>query len=108
MATTPTAEPILEVARREVDMYLHRLRETNGRPNYGWLRCMYHGLAQQLMRQDLVYYYWYVLLRPDHNYRLISYPYYAKYTKAGDSTFSRHIDINIAAAVHQEKAVNLI
>ena len=66
-----------------------------GKSNYGWLRTMFHSLIQQVMRQDPVYWMLYVALRPDHNYCLISYPYYTKYVKFGDSIFFWHIDLNL-------------
>jgi hypothetical protein len=47
------------------------------------------------MRQDPVYYTYYTTLRPDGVWRLISYPYYAKYALLGNNTFFRYIDINI-------------
>jgi hypothetical protein len=47
------------------------------------------------MRQNPIYYTYYTALRPDKAWRLISYPYYAKYALLGDNTFFRHIDINI-------------
>lgn len=47
------------------------------------------------MRQDPVYYTLYAALRPDKHWRLVSYPYYAKYAKKGDSTYFKHIDLNI-------------
>ena len=56
---------------------------------------MFHGVVQQAMRQDPVYYAAYCTLRADRNTNLVSYPYYAKYQKKGDSTYFRHIDINI-------------
>ena len=69
---------------------------------------MFHSLGQQLARQDPSYYYWYMLLRPDYNAYLISYPYYAKYTSLGDRTFFRHIDLNIEAAASHRKGSNII
>ncbi|KAE8343766.1 hypothetical protein BDV24DRAFT_161075 [Aspergillus arachidicola] len=44
-------------------------------------------MCQQLVRMDPAYYYWYVVLRPDQCWSLISYPYYAKYARKGDPTF---------------------
>ena len=32
---------------------------------------------------------------PDRSHRLVAYPYYTKYAIAGNSTFFRHININI-------------
>jgi hypothetical protein len=42
-----------------------------------------------------MYYLVYVVLRPDTAWRLISFPYYAKYSKAGDSTAFQYIDLNL-------------
>ena len=72
---------IHDVALKEFDMYDHHLRRIDGKPNYGWLRSMFHGLAQQAMRQDPVYLLAYAALRADQNTNLVSYPYYAKYQK---------------------------
>lgn len=36
--------------------------------NYGWLRSMYYGVIQQVVRQSPAYYIAYVALRQDHNY----------------------------------------
>jgi hypothetical protein len=47
------------------------------------------------MRQDPVYYVYYIALRPDGVWRLINYSYYTKYALLGNNTFFRHIDINI-------------
>jgi hypothetical protein len=48
------------------------------------------------MRQNPVYYAHYTAFCPDGAWRLVSYPYYAKYVLLGDNTFFRHIDINIS------------
>ena len=84
-----------DIVLSEFDMYRHHLRDINGRSNWGWLRNMFHSIGQQLMREDPVYYMLYAALRPDRHWRLISYPYYAKYAQKGDSTFFRHIDLNL-------------
>jgi hypothetical protein len=47
------------------------------------------------MRQDPVYYAYYIIFRPNGAWRLVSYPYYVKYALLGDNTFFRHININI-------------
>jgi hypothetical protein len=69
---------------------------------------MYHDLIQQLMRQDPAYWLWYALLRPDKHWHLISYPYYAKFARPGDSTLFRHIDINILQAISRGRSINAI
>lgn len=78
---------LLELFREYFNVYLHHLRQVNGRANFGCLRNCYHSVAQQLVRQDVAYYAIYVKLRKDRNFRLISSPDYVKYTQAGDSQF---------------------
>ncbi|KAF1937909.1 hypothetical protein EJ02DRAFT_355705, partial [Clathrospora elynae] len=58
------------------------------------------------MRGDPQYWLYYAVLREDPH--LISYPYYTKYTKAGDPTYFRHIDCNIADAVKTGNGANMI
>jgi hypothetical protein len=92
----------------EFDLYLWHLREINGRKNIRWLRNMFYSIAQQLMRQDPVYYMLYVVLRPDSVWRLVSYPYYAKYSLLGDGTYFCHIDLNIPDLLANEREVSMI
>ena len=54
------------------------------------------------MRQYPGYWMLYAGLRPDHCAWLVSYPYYAKFTHAGDKTYFRHIDLNIDRLVGPE------
>lgn len=49
----------------------------------GWQRNMWFSIVQQIARQDLGYYLAYVWFRPDHAWRLVSFPWFAKSTKAG-------------------------
>ncbi len=60
------------------------------------------------MRQDPQYYALYVALRHDHAWRLISYPYYAKFAKPGDHTSFRYIDISIPKYLETGRGGNLI
>ena len=46
--------------------------------------------------------------RPDHNHRIISYPYYTKYQGEADKTFFRHIDLNIPRLVKDFKGASLV
>lgn len=103
-----TRVTIMEAVRLEFDMYRHHLRERNNRKNFGWQRNQVHSLGQQLMRMDPCYYALYVFLRPDHHWRLISYPYYAKYAVPGDSTFFRHIDVNVHELLESGRGKNMI
>src|SRR5277367_2618757 len=59
----------------EFAMYHHHYRPVPGRPQMGFLRNMFYSLIQQLLRQDPVWYAFMVAARPDHSWRLISYPY---------------------------------
>src|SRR6266480_3793239 len=70
-------------------MYRHHFRVKPG-DKLGWLRNMFFGLSQQLLHQDP-----FCVLRPDHEWKLIAYSYYAKYQVPGNNTAFRHIDANI-------------
>jgi hypothetical protein len=96
------------IVLREFDAYRHHLREINGKSNYGWLRNMFYSIGQQLMRQDPVYYAAYAALRPDKQWRLVSYPYYAKYAVKGDNTYFRHMDLNIPELLAKARGCNMI
>jgi hypothetical protein len=96
------------VVLTEFDAYRHHLREINGKSNYGWLRNMFYSIGQQLMRQDPVYYAVYAALRPDRQWRLVSYPYYAKFAVKGDNTYFRHLDLNIPELLANSRGCNMI
>ena len=89
-------------------MYHHHLREINGKKNIGWLRNMFFSITQQLMRQDPAYYMFYAALRPDSAWRLVSYPYYAKYSVPGDGTYFCHIDLNIPDLLANARGASMI
>lgn len=89
-------------------MYEHHQREINGKPNRGWLRTMLYSVVQQLVRQDLQYYLLYVAMRPDHNQRLVSYPYYTKFARPGDSTIFQHVDMNIPEFLETGRGGNIV
>ena len=74
-------------------MYRHHFR-VKPDDKLGWLRNMFFGLSQQLLCQDHLYYALYCALWPDHEWKLIAYPYYAKYQVPGDNTAFRHINAN--------------
>jgi Phytanoyl-CoA dioxygenase (PhyH) len=94
---------LLEMFHQEFDMYDWHLRKIDGKPNYGWLRSMFHGISQQVTRKFIGYYGAYCCLREDKNTNLVSYPYYAKYQKEGDSTYFRHIDVNLKDLVEHDR-----
>lgn len=102
--------PIVDL---EFEMYEHHRgqgedRNSQGIISMGWLRSMWHSLIQQLIRQDPAYYALYVLLRPDHTWRLISSPYYSKSTSVGARTAFRHIDINVPRYLSRGRSANII
>jgi hypothetical protein len=92
----------------EFKMYRHHLREINGKSNYRWLRNMFYLIRQQLIRQDPIYYAVYAALRPDKQWRLVSYLYYVKYVVKGDNTYFRHIDLNIPELLAKAQGYNMI
>ena len=69
---------------------------------------MLFSLSQQIIRQDPQYRALYACLRPDRSRSLVSYPYYAKNAQAGDSTYSKHIDMNIPKYLAYGNGGNII
>jgi len=92
----------------EFDMYRHHYRPVPGRPQMGFLRNMFYSLTQQLIRQDPVLYAWIVAARPDHCWRLITYPYIAKYALKGNRTGFLHLDLNIPDYIDFGRGGNII
>lgn len=92
----------------EFEMYQHHIRRSNDNSNLGWARNQLYSVGQQLMRQDPFYYILYACLRPDKQWRLISYPYYAKNAIPGDSTGFRHLDVNLPLLARKQHGINMI
>ena len=94
---------LADLFKLEFDCYLWHQRRVNDKDNLGWLRNCWYSLAQDVVRQDPFYYFLYVILREDNAYKLISYPYYCKYTQPSDKTSFRHIDINIPKLLAEQR-----
>lgn len=99
---------LMAIFKEEMSMYRFHLRIRPNTQPLGWLRNMYHSIAQQTMRSDPLYWLSYVALRPDHGWRLVSYPYYAKYVSPGDSTAFKHLDVNPFRLADTDYALNMI
>ena len=99
---------ILQFMDMEFNMYRFHFRPTPGRPNLGFLRNMFYGIIQQLVRQDPVWYALIVAARPDHQWRLISYPYVIKFTEVGESTGFLHMDLNLKEFLTTGHGANLL
>jgi hypothetical protein len=61
----------------------------------GFLRNMFYSGIQQLVRQDPAWYAMQVAVRPDHQWRLICYPYVAKFVKFLTNTGFAHLDVDL-------------
>lgn len=94
---------IFDVVEEEFEMYHYHLRRINDKSNLGWCRTMFFGVVQQAMRQDPWYYLMYCALRGDRCTWLISYPYYTKYASRDDTTFFRHIDLNVPRLIANKR-----
>jgi hypothetical protein len=92
----------------EFAMYRHPYRPVPGRPQMGFLRNMFYSLIQQLVRQDPVWYALIVAARPDHNYRLIYYPYIAKDSDQDERTGFLHLDLNVREFITAGHGANLL
>ncbi|MCJ1266008.1 hypothetical protein MMC22_005890 [Lobaria immixta] len=86
-------EGIQEQMDTESAVFLHHLRERNGEANRGWSRVMYYSLNH---------------LRSDGNPRMVSHPYYTKHVVDGDSTFFRHLDLNVPRYLESGWGKNVI
>ena len=89
-------EPLEQLIACEFEMYC-ALYNDSVSGQKGWLCNMYHTLVQQLLWQDPLWYVLIIAARPDHAWRLIAYPYIAKYAVAGNSTGFEHVDVSIDA-----------
>jgi hypothetical protein len=92
---------------REFDMYL-ALHRTTPTGQMGWLRNMYHALIQQLLWQDPVWYALIAAARPDQAWRLIAYPYIAKYARENNRTGFAHVDISIRRYLKYGQGENMV
>ena len=97
----PREITVLDLVKQEALMYMHHQRLIGNRGNLGWLRVSFFSIGQQIVRQSPRYFLLYAALRPDRNTRLISYPYYMKFSSKRDkeSTAFRHIDFSIKRAI---------
>src|SRR5579859_1770244 len=102
---TPEIKGIIDL---EFDIYRYHYRPVPGRASMGFLRNMFYGLIQQLLRQDPAWYALTAAARPDKNWRLISYPYVARDVRGGESTASLHLDLNVGEFVKSQKGMNTI
>lgn len=92
----------------EYAMYAYHEQPDAGLARQGWVRHMYYSLIQQLIRQDPVWYALVVATRPDHQWRLVSYPYQAKETRPSEATGFLHLDINVGRYLDAGDGANLI
>jgi hypothetical protein len=76
-------------------IYRYHFRPDIGTPSMGFLRNCFYSLIQQAVRMDPGYYLINVAARPNHQWRLISYPYVAKETIPGERTLFMHLDISL-------------
>ena len=92
----------------EFAMYKHHYAPNPSHSCLGFLRIMFFSIIQQILRQDPVVYAMMVAGRPDHNFRLIGYPYITKYAAAGDNTGFEHLDIDLEQLVLNNKGENML
>lgn len=92
----------------EFRCYDYHQRRSRGHVHHSWLRAMVHSVTQQAIRVDPLHWALYVALRPDHNTRLVSFPYYAMASKTGDRGISRHIDLNIDKFIEVNRGGDVI
>lgn len=84
---------LLELIHVEFAMYDYHCTPATSRTHTARNQSMFHSLTQQLTRQDICYYAAYVAVRPDHAWRLTSFPYTK--SSASEDTEFMHIDLDI-------------
>ena len=99
---------IEDLIDQEFDLYLYHQVERNDQFNKNWLRTMCYELIQQIIRQNSSYWVLYVSLRLNRHTRLIAYFYYVKYAKSKNSTYFRHLDMNIRQYLEFDHDANII
>lgn len=99
---------VLQLIHIEFDLYDYHYTPAISRPRMGWNRSMFQSLTQQLTRQDVCYYAAYVAVRPDHAWRLISFPYYTKSAYPSEDTSFIHIDLNIGDFLETGRGGNAV
>jgi hypothetical protein len=99
---------VLELIHIEFDLYDYHYTPAISRARMGWNRSMFQSLTQQLTRQDVCYYAAYVAVRPDHAWRLISFPYYTKSAYPTEDTSFVHIDLNIGDFLETGRGGNAV
>ena len=99
---------IKKVVLTEYDMCRHHQRETMKQTSYDWLHTMIHSFAQQIMKQNFMYYKIYVTLRFDHAWRLVFYFYYIKYAVLNHRIYFYHVNQNIDQLFTTDRNQNMI
>jgi hypothetical protein len=98
--------------RKQIDeefaLYRHHEQVPSGKKRMGWMRHMFYSLIQQLVRMDPAWYALTAAARPDHQWRLISYPYVTKDTDPGERTGFLHLDLNVGRFVADGSGGNLL
>jgi hypothetical protein len=96
-------EPLIQL---QFDVYQYHFYPRSTANEMGFLRIMYYSLIQQLVRQDPIYYALTVAARPDHDHRLISYPYITKYVKEETGTSFIHLDLKVGESLVTHNDLN--
>jgi hypothetical protein len=92
----------------EFALYRHHEQVPSGKKRMGWMRHMFYSMIQQLVRMDPAWYALTAAARPDHQWRLISYPYVTKDTDPEERTGFLHLDLNVGRFVADGLGGNLL
>ena len=101
----PGVDDIIDL---EFRCYAYHWNRGEGRKNSGWLHDMVFSLTQQVIRVDPFYWSLHVALRPDHNTRLVSYPYPAAYSTISANTARLLTSLSIPLYISKGRGQNLI
>ena len=90
----------------EFDIYRHHLRVPRGEPTMGFARNMFYSPIQQLLRQDPLQWVLMTAVRDDGNYRLITYPYVAKFSDETSKGSFEHLDLHLPSYINHGNGWN--
>ena len=101
-------EDVKILIEQEFRMYRHHQMPSPDTTQEAWCRYMIHSLLQQLLRQDPLWYALIVATRPDHEWRLVTYPYVANPTQLGEADGFLHLDEEIEAYLQSGTGSSLV
>ncbi len=81
--------------KEKLNMYLWHQRNNLDLTNHDWLRTTMYITLQQLVRQNIMYYFIIVTLWLNHEINLLTFSYFMKITFKNNSELIKHVNLNV-------------